>query len=133
MENIIKIIVGVGGGLASYLFGGWSMLLETLIFFIVADYIIGVIVAGINGELNSKVGFRGIAKKVLLLLVVAIAHRIDLLLGEGSLVRNSAIFFYIANEILSIFENIGKTNLPIPNKVRNAVEVLKGKGDGTNG
>ena len=130
MENTFKIIVGVGGGLASFLFGGWSALLQTLVLFIVLDYVIGVMVAGYHGQLNSKVGFKGIAKKVLILLLVAVAHQIDLLLGDGSLIRDSVIFFYIANELLSILETVGKTNLPIPDVLRKAVETLNSKGEG---
>ena len=130
MDNAIKIAVGLGGGLASFLFGGWSALLQTLVLFIVLDYVIGVMVAGYHGQLNSKVGFKGIAKKVLILLLVATAHQIDLLLGDGSLVRDSVIFFYLANELLSILESVGRTNLPIPNVLRKAVETLNSKGEG---
>ena len=129
LDNAFKIIVGVGGGLASFLFGGWSALLQTLVLFIALDYVIGVLVAGYNGQLNSKVGFKGIAKKVLILLLVAIAHQIDLLLGDGSLIRDAVIFFYLANELLSILENVGKTNLPIPGVLKKAVETLNSKGD----
>ena len=129
MDNVIKIAVGLGGGLASFLFGGWSALLQTLVLFIALDYVIGVLVAGYNGQLNSKVGFKGIAKKVLILLLVAVAHQIDLLLGNGSLIRDSVIFFYLANELLSILENVGKTNLPIPGVLKKAVETLNSKGD----
>ena len=130
MDNAIKIAVGLGGGLASFLFGGWSALLQTLVLFIVLDYVIGVMVAGYHGQLNSKVGFKGIAKKVLILLLVATAHQIDLLLGDGSLIRDSVIFFYLANELLSILESVGKTNLPIPNVLRKEVETLNSKGEG---
>src|SRR5690625_4886288 len=130
MENAFKIIVGVGGGLASFLFGGWSALLQTLVLFIALDYVIGVLVAGYHGELNSKVRFKGIAKKVLILLLVAFAHQIDLLLGDGSLVRDSVIFSYLANELLSILESVGKTNLPIPDVLKKAVETLNSRGEG---
>lgn len=129
MENAFKIIVGVGGGLASFLFGGWSALLQTLVLFIALDYVIGVLVAGYHGQLNSKVGFKGIAKKVLILLLVAVAHQIDLLLGDGSLIRDAVIFFYLANELLSILESVGKTNLPIPDVLKKAVETLNNKGE----
>ena len=129
LDNVVKIAVGLGGGLASFLFGGWSALLQTLVLFIVLDYIIGVIVAGYHGKLNSKIGFKGIAKKVLILFLVATAHQIDLLLGDGSLIRDAVIFFYIANELLSILETVGKTNLPIPDVLRRAVDTLNSKDD----
>ena len=132
MENAIKIAVGIGGGLASYLFGGWSVLLQTLVLFIALDYAFAIVVAATHGELNSKKGFKGIAKKVAILVLVAVAHQIDLVLGDGSLIRDSVIFFYIANELLSILETVGKTNLPIPNALRKAVETLNSKGGGMN-
>ena len=127
MENIIKLFVGLGGGLASFLFGGWSLLIQTLIVFIIVDYVLGVIVAATRGELNSKIGFKGIAKKVAILVLVAVAHQIDSILGDGNFIRDSVIFFYIANELLSILETVGKTNLPIPNVLRKAVETLNEK------
>lgn len=129
LENIIKITVGIGGGLASFLWGGWSALLQTLVLFIALDYVLAVMVAASFGKLSSKKGFRGIAKKVTILALVAVAHAIDQVLGDGSLVRDSVIFFYLANELLSILETVGKTNLPIPNALKNTVEVLRGKGD----
>ena len=130
MDTTIKVIVGIGGGLASFLFGGWSALLQTLVLFIVLDYIFAIIVAFTHGELNSKKGFKGIAKKVAILVLVAVAHQVDNILGDGSLIRDSVIFFYIANELLSILETVGKTNLPIPDVLRKAVETLNSKGEG---
>lgn len=129
MDNVIKIAVGIVGGLVSYLFGGWSVLLQTLVVFIVLDYVFAIVVATTHGELNSKKGFRGIAKKVGILVLVAVAHQVDSVLGNGSLVRDSVIFFYIANELLSILETVGRTNLPIPNVLRKAVETLNEKGE----
>lgn len=126
MDNVLKITVGLGGGLASYLFGGWSALVQTLVFFIVLDYLFAVFVAGINGELNSKKGFKGIAKKVAILVLVAVSHQVDKILGDGSLIMDAVIFFYIANELLSILETATKTDLPIPDVLKNAVQTLKG-------
>lgn len=128
MENFIKFIAGIGGGLASFLFGGWSALLQVLVIFIIIDYILGVIVAAMYGELNSKIGFRGIAKKVMILVLVAVAHSVDkITAGDGTFIRDAVIFFYLANELLSILETVGKTNLPIPSILRKAVETLNSK------
>jgi len=127
VENIIKVFVGIGGGLASFLFGGWSALVQTLVLFIVLDYAFAVLVAGSHGELNSRIGFKGIAKKIAILVLVAVAHQIDLILGDGSLIRDTVIFFYIANELLSILETAAKTDLPIPNVLKKAVDTLKGE------
>jgi len=130
MENVTKIMVGIGGGLASFLWGGWSALLQTLVLFIVLDYVLAVLVAATHGKLSSKIGFKGIAKKVSILVLVAVAHQIDAILGDGSLIMDAVIFFYIANELISILETVSKTNLPIPSILKKAVETLNSKGEG---
>jgi len=126
LDNAIKILVGFGGGLASFLFGGWSALVQTLVMFIVLDYVFAIFVAGAYGELNSRVGFKGIAKKVAILVLVAVAHHVDMVIGDKSLIRDTVIFFYIANELLSILETAAKTDLPIPDVLKRAVDTLKG-------
>lgn len=127
VDNVIKTIVGVGGGLASYLFGGWSALIQTLVFFIVLDYLFAVLVAGVHGELSSKKGFKGIAKKVAILVLVAVSHQVDKVIGDGSLIMDAVIFFYIANELISIIETASKTGLPISDALKNVVDTLKGE------
>lgn len=128
-ENIFKTIVAVGGSMVSFLFGGWSSLLSILLVFVAIDYASGFLAAAKEGKLNSEVGLWGIAKKVFVFVIVAAAHMVDLALGDGNLFRDAAIFFYLANELLSIIENAGKLGVPIPTKLKSAVEVLKGKGD----
>lgn len=129
MDNVFKIMIGLGGGAISFLFGGWSILLQVLVIFIAVDYLLGVLVAASFGELNSKIGFRGIAKKVIILVLVAVAYSVDTILGDGHLMRDAVIFFYLANELLSILETVGKTNLPVPDVLKKAVETLNSKGD----
>lgn len=129
MENIIKTLIAVGGAAASFLFGGWSALLNILLAFVVIDYISGVVAAGKEGKLSSEIGLWGIARKVAIFAVVAVAHLIDTALGDAHLFRDAAIFFYLANEVLSITENIGRLGVPIPDKLKQAVDVLKGKGE----
>jgi len=126
MRYTIQGILVATSTVASYLLGGWTVALQALIVFIVFDYIVGVVVAGYKGELNSKRGFRGIAKKVLILAVVSMAHILDgVLVGDGNLLRDAVILFYIANEVISILESIGKTGLPIPAKLKNMVAIFK--------
>jgi toxin secretion/phage lysis holin len=129
MDKWFQTIVAAGGALASYLFGGWSALLSVLLTFVVIDYVSGVIAAAVDGKLNSHKGWAGIAKKVSIFFIVAVAHLVDTALGDSHIFRDAAIFFYIANELLSIVENIGRMGVPIPEKLTNAVEVLKGKGE----
>ncbi|WP_434565166.1 phage holin family protein [Thermoanaerobacterium thermosaccharolyticum] len=128
-ENIFKTITAFGGALASYLFGGWSALLGVLLAFVITDYITGVMAAGIEGKLNSSIGWKGISRKVMIFVLVAMAHLVDMALGDSNVFRDATIFFYLANELLSIIENTGRIGLPVPDAIQKAVAILKGKGE----
>lgn len=125
---IYSSAVAVGGATVSFLFGGWSALLTILVTFVVLDYITGFLAAGAEGKLASEVGLRGIPKKVGIFVMVAVAHLVDAALGEQHILRDATIFFYLSNELLSIIENVGRTGLPVPDPLKQAVDVLKGKG-----
>ena len=129
MENLYKSIVAIGGSAASFLFGEWSALLNVLLTFVVLDYVTGFLSAAKEGKLNSEVGLWGIAKKVATFFVVAVAHLVDTTLGDAHLFRDAAIFFFLANELLSVIENTGRLGVPIPPVLQRAVEVLRGKGE----
>ena len=62
----IKRILLVMGGAITTILGGWDMLLKTLVYLVITDYALGIMAAGINKEVNSNVGFKGICKKVIL-------------------------------------------------------------------
>lgn len=128
-DMVCKALISVGGAAVSYLFGGWSVLLGVLLAFVVIDYISGVLAAWKEGKLSSLTGLFGIAKKVFIFAMVAVAHLVDSALGDAHLFRDATVFFYMANELLSIVENSGRIGLPVPPPMRQAVEVLKGKGD----
>jgi len=102
-------------------------LLSILLTFVVLDYASGVLAAAKEGKLRSDVGLWGIAKKVMIFAIVAVAHLVDTALGEASLFRDAVIFFYLANELLSLIENAGRLGAPIPGIIKQAVEVLRGK------
>lgn len=127
METLFKSIIAVSGAIVTFLVGGWSPLLQVLVIFIIADYVLGVLVAASYGKLSSKIGFRGIAKKVIILALVAVAYSIDTIMGDDTFIRDAVIFFYLANELLSILETVGKTNLPVPDVLKKAVETLNSK------
>jgi len=129
MENVFKTVVAFGGAAVSFLFGGWSALLGVLLAFVIIDYISGVIAAGMEGKLESRVGLVGIARKVFIFVMVAIAHLVDTALGDQHVLRDATIFFYLANELLSITENSGRIGLPVPSVVKKAIEVLRGRGE----
>lgn len=128
LETVVKWILALGSGAASYLFGGWSGLMGVLLVFIILDYVTGVAAAGASGQLKSKIGMIGIARKVFIFAMVAVGHLVDGILGDGHLFRDTVAYFYIANELLSLIENGGKLGAPIPPVIQQAIEVLKGKG-----
>lgn len=129
-EIFYKTILTISGGITGYFFGGWSVLLQILLAFVIIDYVSGLLASGVEGKLSSKIGFKGIAKKLMIFCLVAVGHLVDKALGDGSMVQNAIVFFYLGNELLSIVENAGRTGLPVPQQIINAVDVLKGKGDG---
>jgi toxin secretion/phage lysis holin len=94
--------------------------------FIVIDYLTGVMVAILEKMLSSEIGFRRIFKKVLIFMIVSVAHIIDSrIIGNGGAIRTAVIFFYLSNEGISILENAGKIGLLIPQKLREVLEQLK--------
>ena len=108
-----------------YVFGGIDVAFKCLIIIMIIDYMSGVIANRIN--LDSKIGFRGIAKKVMILALVAVGAQVDKAVGtDGYICRTLVTMFYIANESLSIVENSAKIGLPVPQKLIDCLEQLKG-------
>ncbi|PEA78139.1 phage holin family protein [Bacillus wiedmannii] len=127
IDVLMKTFVVTFGGFCGYFLGGWDTTLKVLVIMAAIDYLTGVIAAGFNGELKSKVGFKGIAKKVVLFLLVAAAAQADAIVGTNSALREATIFFFIGNELLSLLENAGRMGIPLPSALTNAVEVLGGR------
>jgi len=115
----------LGGCLGAFV-GGFDGLLYALLAFVIIDYVTGLGVAVINKKLSSEVGFRGIFKKVLIFTIVGLAHLLDVeVLKIGDTLRTACIFFYLANEGISILENASKIGLPVPKKIRAVLDQLK--------
>ncbi|OXS62654.1 holin [Cohnella sp. CIP 111063] len=113
------------GAAVTFSFGIWNESLTFLLVLMAVDYITGVAAALKEGSgLNSNIGFWGLFKKGLILLVMIITHRLDVLLG-ADLIMGGAVFFYIANELLSIIENYGRLGLPLPDRLKRIVQVLR--------
>ncbi|MDX8359836.1 phage holin family protein [Cytobacillus sp. IB215316] len=127
LDLLLKTGATAIGGALGFLVGGWSKLFIVLLIFVVTDYISGMIAARIEDKLKSKVGFIGIARKVMIFVIVAVAHQVDLAIGNGNVIRDATIFFYLANELLSIIENTGRIGVPVPSVLKKGVEVLKEK------
>lgn len=106
-------------------------LLLALIIFMALDYLSGVLCAIAARRLSSAVGFRGICRKVLILVLVGVANAIDTLLGAGAALRSAVLIFYLSNEALSLTENAARLGLPIPEKMKRVLAQLHGRAAGT--
>ena len=123
--NWIQLVLSAFGGVVGWFLGGLDGLLYALLTFVVIDYITGVMCAIVDKKLSSKIGFKGIFKKVLIFAMVAIGHIIDInLIGTGSVLRTAVIFFYLSNEGISFLENTAHLGLPIPSKLKAVLEQL---------
>ena len=123
--NAIQFIFAAIGGWLGYFLGGCDGLLYALLAFVAVDYVTGVMCAINDKTLSSEVGFRGICRKVLIFILVGIANILDVqVIGTGSVLRTAIIFFYISNEGISLLENAGRLELPIPEKLKLVLEQL---------
>ena len=131
MKGLFNTAVGILGSLVTALFGGWDTALSTLIMFMAMDYVTGIICAGVfhksnkteNGALESNAGFKGLCRKCAVLFMVLISHRLDLQIGT-SYKKNAVIIGFIANETISILENVGIMGVPIPKVIKKAIDIL---------
>ena len=132
---ILSGVACVGAAIASLL-GGWTGAMTTLVILMFVDYVTGIIVAGVfhaspkssGGALSSAVGFKGICRKFVILLIVVVACRVDLLM-DTNIIRDATCIGFCANELVSITENAGLMGIPLPRKLVDAIEVLKGDND----
>ena len=122
---VIQLAFTVLGGWIGYFLGGCDGLLIALVAFAAIDYITGIMCAVSEKKLNSKVGFKGICRKVLIFTLVGVANIIDVqVIGTGSVLRTAVIFFYLSNEGVSLLENAAHLGLPIPKKLKEILEQL---------
>ena len=128
----IQMAVAAIGGWLGYFLGGMDGLMIALIVFMVLDYITGLMCAIADKKLSSAVGFRGICKKVLILMLVGVAHIVDLhVVGTGDALRSAVVCFYLSNESVSMLENAAHLGLPIPEKLKSVLAQLHGREDET--
>ena len=124
----VQIAITALGGWLGYFLGGMDGLMIALIVLMTLDYVSGVMCAIIDKKLSSAVGFKGICKKVFILMLVGVAHIIDLhVVGTGSALRGAVICFYMSNEGLSLLENAAHIGLPIPDKLHDILSQLHDK------
>ena len=131
--NLCQLVFTAIGGWLGYFLGGCDGLLFTLLVFITADYITGIMCAIVDRKLSSEIGFKGIFKKVIIFMLVGIAQMIDInVIKTGSVLRAAVIFFYLSNEGVSVLENTAHLGLPVPEKLKEVLEQLhdrEGKSD----
>lgn len=131
MKNI-ALIIGTVGGIISSFIGGWTTGMSTLLIFMCVDYITGLMVAGIfnkskkteNGKLSSKVGWKGLCRKGMTMLMVLVACRVDIYLNTH-FCRDGVVIAYVANELLSIVENAGLMGVPVPKILKKAIDIFE--------
>lgn len=124
----IQMAITAIGGWLGYFLGGMDGMMIALLVFMVLDYITGVMCAVADRKLSSAVGFKGICKKVLILMLVGLAHIVDKnVVGNGSALRGAVICFYLSNEGLSLLENAGHLGLPIPDRLKDVLAQLHGR------
>lgn len=133
-DKVLKTLAAIGGAIAG-LFGGWDIMLKVLVAVMVIDYITGWIVAILgnsvkteSGHLDSNIAWKGLLKKGLALLVVLLGALLDKAVGQ-SVFRNMIVWFYVANEGLSILENLALAGVPFPTGMKNLLEQMKNKSD----
>ncbi|MGN1154656.1 MAG: holin family protein [Agathobacter sp.] len=124
--NWISILFGIVGGFLSHWFGGWDALLKTIVFLAVLDYSTGWIKAIYLKVLSSEIGFKGLLKKIVMFIVIAVAYAIQELIGGTIPLREVVIMFYICNEALSLLENAA-IFVPIPDKLKDVLLQLRDK------
>lgn len=128
MQIIIDSVAGTIGAVLGFMYGEVTGLFWALVAFMVLDYISGILAAISVKKLSSKVGFKGIAKKLLILVFVSVGHITDTyVLGGVPVAMTAVILFYIANEGISIVENATELGLPVPQKIKNVLEQIKNK------
>lgn len=129
MKNFINDIVSVIFTTFVYLIGGFDIAIQSLLIVMVVDYLTGIASAIYNKELSSKTGLKGILKKFSYLLVVVLSVIIDNLTGQSGLIRTLVIYFFVANDGLSIIENMAEMNIKLPQKLIDALEQIEKKGE----
>ena len=126
--NYSKTAIALTGGVLGWLLGGFDSLIYALVAFVALDYVTGVLLAIVNKKVSSQIGFKGICKKVLIFVLVALGNIIDrYVICTGSTLRTMLIMFYLSNEGISLIENTGKMGLPFPEKIKTAIHQLKDK------
>jgi toxin secretion/phage lysis holin len=124
--NFISVIGGLVGGFIVSLFGGWDVMLYTILLFAILDYFTGILKAIYKKELSSAIGFKGIVKKIMVFVVIAVAYNVQRMTGDTIPLREIVVVFFICNEALSILENAAEF-INIPQQLKDVLLQLRDK------
>lgn len=127
--NLIHILCSFAGGITAFMFGAWDSILWALLVIMVLDYITGVIKGVYSKQISSEIGFKGILKKITILVIVALANIMQVLMGGNVAIREIVIMFYIANEGISILENVAAVSTKMPEQLKNILLQLRDKSE----
>lgn len=127
--NGISVITGIIGGLFASVFGAWDKVLCVLVVLMILDYISGLIKAVYTKTLSSDIGFKGLLKKIVILIIVALSNEIQVLTGDNVAIREIVIMFYIANEGISILENAAVISPKMPQRLKDILLQIRGDSD----
>ena len=136
MKETFSTVAGMVAGMVSWMTGGFDMPVLVLVICMGVDYLTGLIVAGVfhtspktsGGGLDSRVGWKGLARKFVTLLIVVVANLVDQMLKIGY-IRDAVIAGFCANECISILENAGLMGIRIPKALKTALEKLSEEGE----
>lgn len=136
MKEILCTIIGFIGSVIASFFGGWDINTGTLVLFMILDYVSGLIVAAVfknssktsTGALESRAGWKGLCRKCMTLIFVAVSYRLDLVLNVDY-IRNTVVIAFIANETISLVENAGLMGIPLPTVITKAIDILQKKSE----
>ncbi len=124
--DYIKLAAVQIGAIIGAFIGNITGMIWALLIFAIIDYITGVTAAILEHKLSSEIGFRGITRKVLLFMIVGVANVLDVyVIGSGGVCRSMVLVFYIANEGLSIIENVARCGVPVPEKLKVILKQLE--------
>lgn len=134
MKEILCTMIGFVGSVIASFFGGWDINTGTLVLFMILDYVSGLIVAAVfknssktsTGALESRAGWKGLCRKCMTLIFVAVSYRLDLALNVDY-IRNTVVIAFIANETISLVENAGLMGIPLPEIINKAIDILQKK------
>ena len=116
--NWTSTIIGIVGGFFAAIFGQWGSILWAVLVIMVLDYLTGVIKAIYTKTISSEIGFKGLLKKITVLIIVALSNVLQQITGDNVAIREIVIMFYVANEGISVLENVAVIYPRMPKAIK---------------